>query len=64
MVAKCFYLDVLSLPWGWVKQTTSWGFFFFLFLFDFEKKDTLREHLVPVEPKAFARVGTGSQLRF
>lgn len=45
-------------------ETNSLLGIFFLFVFDFENNDTLREHLVPAEPKAFAGVGTGSQLRF
>lgn len=45
-------------------ETTSWVFIVVVFLFDFEKKDMLREHLVPAEPKVFAEVGAGSQVRF
>ena len=67
MVAKCFHLDAfLSFPWGWMKEPPLHFFvcFFLVFLFDFDKKDMLRDTLGPAEPKAFAGFKTRSQVSF
>ena len=64
---KIYSLECISLfSMGLDKRASSLFFvcFFLEFLFDFDKKDMLREPLVPAEPKAFAGVGTGSQVSF